>query len=25
MASVYEEEGELREWIEFKEDLEADY
>ncbi len=25
MASVYEEDKELRDWIEFKEDLEADY
>jgi hypothetical protein len=25
MASVYEEDEELRDWIEFEEDLEADY
>ena len=25
MASVYEEDKELRDWIEFEEDLEADY
>lgn len=25
MASIYEEDGELRDWIEFEEDLETDY